>query len=175
MAQEATGVDFLGLTTIDQAIEVARSMGLQIKTDHTFTSIGGVALFVVDELIFPTLTQPTFVVDFPFEECPLTKRHRHDNRLAERFELFINGMEFANAYTELTDPREQEAQFMRQAEKRERGDEEAQQTDGDFVNALKYGLPPTGGLGIGIDRLVMLMTSSVDIRDVIYFPLYSRR
>jgi len=175
MALEATGVDFLNLTTIEQAVEVARSMGLQVKQDHTFTSIGGVALFVVDELIYPTLIQPTFVVDFPFEECPLTKRHRQDPRLAERFELFINGMEFANAYTELTDPREQEAQFVRQAEKRDRGDEEAQQTDDDYVNALKYGLPPTGGLGIGIDRLVMLMTSAADIRDVIFFPIYNRR
>jgi len=169
LLREVTGVDFLNMSSLDEAVNWARAIGVEIEGEDL--SIGSVAMEVFDAKVTPTLIQPTFILDYPYEECPLTKRHRFDPRLAERFELFINGLEFANAYSELSDPREQEAHFRRQAERRAHGHEEAHPTDEDFVNALKYGMPPTGGLGIGIDRLVMLMTGATNIRDVILFPI----
>lgn len=167
---QTTGVDFLSVPSLGKAVELARTIGVEVEGENL--TISGVAIEVFDSKVIPELIQPTFILDYPYEECPLTKRHRSDARLAERFELFINGLEFANAYSELSDPREQEAHFERQAERRARGDEEAHPTDEDFVNALRYGMPPTGGLGIGIDRLVMLMTGATNIRDVILFPIY---
>jgi lysyl-tRNA synthetase class 2 len=116
------------------------------------------------------LIQPTFVLDYPASLCPLTKRHRSDPRLAERFELYVHGMEFANAYTELTDPREQRRQFEVPAARRAADDKLAHLPDWSFVEALEYGI--TGGLGIGIDRVVMLLTGASHIQDVIPFPLH---
>ena len=110
-------------------------------------------------------------MDYPAALCPLTKRHRSDPRLAERFEPFVAGMELGNAFSELSDPEYQAAQFALQRERAQSGDEEAHPTDDDYVTALEYGLPPTGGLGIGLDRLVMLLTGAASIRDVILFPL----
>jgi lysyl-tRNA synthetase, class II len=123
----------------------------------------------------PHLIQPTFITDFPTEVSPLSKERKDDPRYVERFELYVGGMELANAFSELNNPDEQARRFAQQSSERERGDDEAHQVDDDYVNALEYGLPPTGGEGIGIDRLAMIVTDSASIRDVILFPLMRPR
>ncbi|MBX6370261.1 MAG: lysine--tRNA ligase [Rhodospirillales bacterium] len=166
LVREATGHDFLEMDR-EKAVNVARSMGCELNQGagwgHAVEAV--FALKVEDSLV-----QPIHVTDFPREISPLAKAHRSDPRLTERFETYVNGWEIANAFSELTDPLDQRERFEAQMRERERGDEEAQMLDEDFVTALEYGLPPTGGLGIGIDRLVMLLTDSPSIRDVIAFP-----
>ncbi len=164
---EKTGIDFLRLETAQEARKAAEGLGLSVDPKLNW---GQVVEFVFGERVEPDLIQPIHIIDHPLEISPLAKSHRENPRLVERFESFVNGWELANAFTELNDPAVQRARFEMQAADREAGDEEAQMLDEDFVTALSYGLAPTGGWGMGIDRLVMLLTGASNIRQVINFP-----
>ncbi|MBE7411759.1 MAG: lysine--tRNA ligase [Leptospiraceae bacterium] len=165
---EYSGIDFSKIHTLDDAESQAKKIG--IKTEG-LTSIWQIADEVFSEKVEPNLIQPTFITDFPKAISPLAKSKEGDPNLVERFEPYIVGREMGNAFSELNDPFDQKARFEEQVKRREAGDEEAFMMDNDFIRALEYGMPPTGGLGIGIDRLVMLLTNSPSIRDTIFFPL----
>lgn len=132
--------------------------------------VGGLQLSLFDETIEHLLFEPTFIIDYPAEVSPLARRNDANPAITDRFELYIAGREIANGFSELNDPEDQAARFLEQAQAKDAGDNEAMHYDGDYIRALEYGLPPTAGEGIGIDRLIMLFTDSPSIRDVILFP-----
>jgi len=167
--KEYAGVDFGAVTDDAEAVALANSIGVELA-DAAEKTWGNALYATFDQRVEEHLIQPTFITMYPVEVSPLTKKSPVDPRLTERFELFVCHSELANAYSELNDPIDQRARFQKQVEQRERGDDETEMMDEDFLNALEYGMPPTGGMGMGIDRCVMMLTGNDTIREVILFP-----
>ncbi len=167
IVKERTGIDFLAISDVKEARAAAKKAGAEITGKELW---GQCVEKVFGDLIEPTIVQPTHITHHPRDISPFAKADPKDSRLTERYESFCVGREIANAFSELTDPQDQMARFVDQMKQRESGDDEAQMIDADYVTALEYGLPPTGGLGIGIDRAIMLLTGTETIRDVILFP-----
>lgn len=165
--KEYTGVDFWKETSVDEARALAKEHGVEI-TEHM--QYGHIVNEFFEQKVEEKLIQPTFIFGHPVEISPLAKKNENDPRFTDRFELFIVAREHANAFTELNDPIDQKERFEAQLKEREQGNDEAHMMDNDFIEALEYGMPPTGGLGIGVDRLVMLLTNAASIRDVLLFP-----
>lgn len=171
--KEQTGIDFKKEMTVDEALELAKEHNIEVEEHQK--NVGHIINLFFEKYVEETLIQPTFLYGHPVEISPLTKRNPEDPRFVDRFELFIGGKEFANAYTELNDPIDQLERFEDQLKERELGNDEANDIDMDFIEALEYGMPPAGGIGYGIDRLVMFFTESTSIRDVILFPTMKKK
>ena len=165
---EACGVDFNKIQTDEEAVKVAEEHHIEVPAGKE--TRGNIIALFFDEYVEKTLIQPTFIYDYPIEVSPLAKKCKDDPRLTQRFEFFICGREYGNAFSELNDPIDQYERFKKEVEAKANGDDEAGMMDDDFINALQYGMPPTGGEGIGIDRMVMLFTDAPSIRDVLFFP-----
>ena len=165
--KEATGKDFMACETVEEAHKLADEIGVTYEPRH---GIGGILNQAFEAKVEETLMQPTFITGHPTEISPLAKRNPEDPRITDRFEFFAYGRELANGFTELNDPIDQEGRFLDQLKQREAGDDEAHVMDRDYITAMEYGLPPTGGVGIGIDSLVMFLTDAASIRDVLLFP-----
>ena len=168
IVKEVTGVDFNTIKTDEEAQEALKSLGIAL--DPIKQSRGDILAQIFDEKCEETIVNPTFVYEYPIENSPLAKKVKGSDTMVQRFELFIAGGEYANAFSELNDPIDQYERFLNEIRNRDKGDEEAGMMDEDYINALEIGLPPTGGMGMGIDRLVMLLTDSASIRDVLLFP-----
>ena len=166
--KEFTGKDIYACATDEEARAIAKELGLELKDPEA--TKGKVLAEAFDAFVEDKLIQPTFITDYPIENSPLTKLKQGSKDIVDRFEVFICGHEYGNAYTELNDPIDQRARFVQQAKERAKGDDEAMQIDEDFMLAMEYGMPPTGGIGIGIDRLCMLLTDAPTIRDILLFP-----
>jgi lysyl-tRNA synthetase class 2 len=169
---ELGGIDHSMLDDRERLLDFARSEGIEIRKARR---VGKILTKLFDVLVEPKLIEPTFVVDYPVEISPLARRSSSDSNMTERFELFIGGLEIANGFSELNDPVDQKRRFLDQVGDREAGDQEAHYMDEDYVMALEYGMPPTAGEGIGIDRFVMLLTNAASIREVILFPQLRRQ
>ncbi|CDR30086.1 Lysine--tRNA ligase [Acholeplasma oculi] len=167
LIKEQTGVDFFEPMSLDDAVMLAKKHHVELEKHFT---LGHIIEAFFEEFVEKTIIQPTIVFGHPVEISPLAKANPNDPRFTDRFELFIMGSEYANAFTELNDPVDQKSRFLAQLDQKSKGDDEANEMDTDFVEALEYGMPPTGGIGIGIDRIVMLLTNTPNIRDVILFP-----
>ncbi|MFE5278918.1 lysine--tRNA ligase, partial [Bacillus cereus] len=170
--KEYTGVDFWKEMTVEEARQLAKEHNVEIKDTMLY---GHIVNEFFEQKVEEQLIQPTFIYGHPVEISPLAKKNEEDPRFTDRFELFIVAREHANAFTELNDPIDQRERFEAQLKEREQGNDEAHMMDNDFIEALEFGMPPTGGLGIGIDRLIMLLTNSPSIRDVLLFPLMRHR
>ena len=168
IVKEVTGVDFNFIKTDKEAQDALKSLGIEL--DSIKQSRGDILAQIFDERCEKTIVNPTFVYEYPIENSPLAKKVKGSDTMVQRFELFIAGGEYANAFSELNDPIDQYERFLNEIRNRDKGDEEAGMMDEDYINALEIGLPPTGGMGMGIDRLVMLLTNSASIRDVLLFP-----
>lgn len=169
IVKDVTGYDIDSITSAEEAVNKAKELGIELEKDKVYTKYGILNL-LFEEKVEGTLMNPTFITDYPKEISPLSKNKKGSEDFVDRFELFIYGREHANAFSELNDPVEQKSRFDDQEKMKEAGDDEAHETDLDYIRALEYGMPPAGGLGIGIDRLVMLLTNSFSIRDVLLFP-----
>lgn len=166
--KEKTGIDFRGIHDLDACLQLAEEHGIELEEHEK--AYGHIVNKFFEKYVEDTLIQPTFLTGHPVEISPLTRKNEEDPRFVDRFELFIAGREFANAYTELNNPMDQLERFEEQLKERNLGNDEANDIDMDFVEALEYGMPPAGGIGYGIDRMVMLFTEQNSIRDVILFP-----
>ena len=171
--KDACGVDFWQEMTYEEACALAKEHGIEVEKKHN--SVGHIVNLFFEKYVEDTLIQPTYLYGHPVEISPLAKKSERDPRYTDRYELFINGKEYANAFSELNDPIDQRERFENQLKLRDLGDDEANEMDVDYVEALEYGLPPTGGVGMGIDRLVMLLTNQDTIREVLLFPHMKNR